>query len=368
MVIRSKYLVWDFNPVLFESGKVHLPIPVSVIGLILSFILFYEGYRYFSDQKSKPSKPVDGTLLASDAKMVEDDGAAPTMAAKSVSPRLSPLKVIALIVGSLIIGQLPTLPLHIWVIHTFGPIMIHWYALMWDLAFIVGYFMVLKMFRDAGKSPRRLDALLLYVLTGAVIGARLGQVFFYTPNFYFAHPLQILMIWNGGMASHGAAVGILIAVWLYVRKYPDMKYLWLIDRIVVPAVIGGAFVRVGNFFNSEILGHVSHLPWAIIFERVDMLPRQPSMLYEAVWYVIGFFVLWGLYRHYKGAPPEGLLFGVFLVYVFSGRILIEFTKTHQADFTTGWPIKMGQLLSIPFVLYGIWLLAKKVKYTNTARR
>lgn len=367
--MHSKYFVWDFNPVLFKSGKLHLPLPVSVIGLILSFFLYYEGYKYLSRRFAGISK-VNGSGNDSSEELHADvagtDNKAIAPKAESVSPHLHPLLVIALIVSSLVIGQLPTLPLHLWVIRTFGPVMIHWYALMWDLAFVVGYLLGRKMFNDAGKSLQRLDALLIYVLIGAVVGARLGQVFFYTPTFYFDHPLQILMIWNGGLASHGAAVGILIAVWLYIRKYPDMKYLWLIDRIVVPAIIGGAFVRVGNFFNSEILGHVSHLPWAIIFERVDMFPRQPSMLYEAVWYFIGFFILWWIYRRYKSTPPEGLLFGVFLVYVFVGRILIEFTKTHQAAFTTGWPVTMGQILSVPFVIFGIWLLARKVRYRQTA--
>lgn len=366
--MHSKYLIWDFNPVLFKSGKLHLPMPVSVIGLILSFFLYYEGYRFLVRKLSEASgikESTDDVPGSASPGGIAPDSAAVVPAENPVSPHVSPLLIIALIAGSLIVGQLPTLPLHLWVIHAFGPVMIHWYALMWDLAFVVGYLLGRKMFRDADKPVQRLDALLIYVLIGAVVGARLGQVFFYTPNFYFAHPLQILMIWNGGLASHGAAVGILIAVWLYVRKYPDMKYLWLIDRIVIPAIIGGSFVRVGNFFNSEILGHVSHLPWAIIFERVDMLPRQPSMLYEAVWYFIGFFILWWIYKHYKSSPPEGLLFGVFLVYVFVGRIAIEFTKTHQADFTAGWPITMGQILSVPFVAFGIWLLVKKVKYKES---
>ena len=367
--MHSRYLVWDFSPTFLRSGRIYLPIPVSVVGLILSSVLYYGGYRYLAGRADGSTGAADdakGARSPGEAGAPVDMDQAADMPSGAGSSRLSTVKVVALIVASLIVGQLLTVPLNIGIIRTFGPLTIRWYGLMWDIAFLLGYFLGLKMFRDAGKPLQRLDSLLLYVMIGTVVGARLGQVFFYTPDFYFAHPIQILEIWNGGLASHGAAAGALIAVWLYVRKYPDMKYLWLLDRIVIPATIGGAFVRIGNFFNSEILGQVSHLPWAIIFERVDMLPRQPSMLYEAAWYFMGFFLLWWIYRRYKGAPPDGLIFGVFLVYVFSGRIMIEFTKTHQADFTAGWPIKMGQLLSIPFVLFGIWLLTRKVKHKESA--
>ena len=367
--MHSKFLIWDFNPIFFSSGKIHLPIPISVVGLILASVIYYSGYRYFARRAAgSGSKPGDvtndeGADQLEPASDIEQKSTAVTQARSS---NLSIMKVGLLIAASFSIGQLLTVPLHLGIIHAVGPLTIRWYALMWELAFLAGYLFGAKMFRDAGKPVQRLDSLFVYAIIGIVVGARLGQVFFYTPNFYFAHPIQILEIWNGGLASHGAVAGALIALWLYVRKYPDMKYFWLLDRIVIPVTLGGAFVRIGNFFNSEILGHVSHLPWAIIFERIDMLPRQPSMLYEAAWYFIGFFLLWWIYRRYKGAPPDGLIFGIFLVYVFSGRIMIEFTKTHQADFTAGWPIKMGQLLSIPFILCGIWLLARKVKYKEPA--
>ncbi len=363
--MHSKYFVWDFSPTFLRSGRIHLPIPVSVVGLILSAVIYYAGYRYTAG-KASGTESAEGMQSSEGSGVTEDSYQAAAGSSGSPSRSVSGFRAGALIVASLIVGQLLTVPLSLGIIRAFGPLTIRWYGLMWDIAFLLGYLLGLKMFRDAGKPVQRLDSLLLYVMIGTVLGARLGQVLFYTPDFYFAHPIQILEIWNGGLASHGAAAGALIAVWLYVRKYPDMKYLWVLDRIVIPAAIGGAFVRIGNFFNSEILGHVSHLPWAIIFERVDLLPRQPSMLYEAGWYFIGFFILWRLYSRYKGAPPDGLIFGVFLVYVFSGRILIEFTKTHQADFTAGWPIKMGQLLSIPFILCGIWLLARKVKYKESA--
>lgn len=337
----SNYIVWDVNPIMLKTGQVHLPFPVSIIGLMLAFVFYYFGYSYLEKKRREKQS------------------------SKSKKDEPVPLPVtwtIGLIIGSVVIGQLLTIPLGLWVIHTFGPIRIRWYGLMWATAFLLGYYLGLKMFRDAGKSQELLDSLLIYIMIGTVIGARLGHVLFYQPDYYFAHPSEIIKIWHGGLASHGAAVGILIAIWLYIRKYPEMRYLWVLDRVVIPVAIGGAFVRIGNFFNSEIIGHVTHVPWAIIFERVDMLPRHPSMLYEAVCYMIGFFILWWIYKRYHAKPPEGLLLGIFLVYVFTGRFLIEYTKVRQADFTANWPITMGQLLSIPFVLFGIWLLVKKVKY------
>ncbi|HKI44965.1 MAG TPA: prolipoprotein diacylglyceryl transferase [Balneolales bacterium] len=337
------YFEWDVNPILLKIDQIHLPFAVSVVGLMLALVLYYLGYSYLEKQKLKQL---------------------PEESANSEPVALPASWTIGLIVGSVIIGQLFTVPPGLWIIHAFGPIRIHWYGLMWAIAFILGYYLGMKMFSDAGKSQERLDSLLIYIMIGTVIGARLGHVLFYQPDYYFAHPSEIIKIWHGGLASHGAAVGILIAIWLYVRKYPDMKYLWVLDRVVIPVAIGGAFVRVGNFFNSEIIGHVTHVPWAIVFERVDAFPRHPSMLYEAVCYLIGFFILWWIYKHYKASPPKGLLLGVFLVYVFTGRFLIEYTKVRQADFTAHWPITMGQLLSIPFVLFGIWLLVKKVDYSE----
>lgn len=338
---NSNFFVWDGSPVLFKSGVVNLPFAVSIVGLILAVVFYFLGYNYLEKQKIKNL---------------------PRKASGDERVTLPGSWIAGLIIGSLVVGQLVTVPLGWWVIHTFGPVTIRWYGVMFALAFLLGYYLGVKMFRDAGKPPERLETLLTYIMIGTVVGARLGHVIFYEPDYYFAHPSEIIKIWHGGLASHGAAIGILIAIWLYVRKFPNMKYLWVLDRVVIPVAIGGAFVRMGNFFNSEIIGHVSHVPWAIIFQRDDMLPRHPSMLYESLCYLIGFFILWWMYKKYKASPPEGLLLGVFLIYVFTGRFLIEFTKVRQADFTANWPITMGQLLSIPFVLFGIWLLVKKVKY------
>ncbi len=340
---HSKYIVWDTSPTLFKTGVINLPFAFSLAGIILSIILYYYIYNYLIKQKQKNRQ---GEVQ------------------KNKNITLPAIWTWSLIIGTLVVGQLVTIPFNIWLIHSLGPFTVRYYGVIFAIAFLLGYYLGVKMFKDAGKPQERLDVLFIYVIIATVIGARLGQVFFYTPDYYFSHPAEIIKIWHGGLASHGAAIGILIGIWLYVRKYPDMKYIWVLDRVVIPVVIGGAFVRIGNFFNSEIIGRVTHVPWAIIFERVDMLPRHPSMLYESFCYFIGFFILWRIYKHYKAAPPDGLLLGVFLVYVFVCRFLIEFTKTRQADFTANWPISMGQLLSIPFIIFGIWLLVKYVKYPS----
>ncbi len=339
----NSYFVWDGSPVLFSTGQLHLSFPVSIIGFILSVILYFYLYSIIEKRvKEKKSRKER----------------------KTESIKLPGTWIIGMIIGSLIVGQLVALPLGLWVVRTLGPVTIRWYGVLFALAFLVGYYLGTRMYRDAGQPIERLEALLTYIMIATIVGARLGHVLFYEPDYYFTHPTEIIKIWHGGLASHGAAIGMIIAIWLYTRKYRDLSFIWVCDRVVIPVAIGGAFVRIGNFFNSEILGHVSHVPWAIIFERHDMLPRHPSMLYESLCYFIGFIILWGIYRKYKGSPPEGLLFGVFLVYVFTGRFLIEFTKLPQADFTQGWPISMGQILSIPFVLLGIWILAKKVHYSK----
>ena len=319
----------------------HLPFGISIAGILISIALYYFAYDYLRKQKIKinPDNTQDNEKI-----------------------KFPLILIWGLIILTLLIGQAATIPFNLWVIHWVGPTTIRWYGVIFSFAFLLGYFLSAKMFKDAGKPQQRLESLFIYVFFGTVIGARLGQVFFYTPDLYFAHPFEIVKVWHGGLASHGAAIGILIAIWFYVRKYPDIGYIWVLDRIVIPVTIGGAFVRIGNFFNSEIIGKVTHVPWAIIFKLVDGLPRHPSMLYESICYFIGFFVLWHIYKKFKSSPPEGLLFGIFLVYVFTCRFLIEFTKTRQADFTAAWPVSMGQILSIPFVLFGIWLLIKKVHF------
>lgn len=239
-----------------------------------------------------------------------------------------------------------------------GPLQLRWYGLFFALAFILGFYIVEWMYRREGKPVEDLNAGLIYMLVGTLVGARLGHVFFYQAEYYLANPAQIPMIWHGGLASHGAVIGILVALWLYARSRDDQPYLWLLDRVAVPVALAGFFIRMGNFFNSEILGEPTDLPWAVIFERIDMVPRHPTQLYEALAYLTIFGVLFWLYRRYARRAPHGLLTGAFLTLVFSARFLLEFTKAPQAAFEAGLPLSMGQMLSIIPVVVGMGLFLR----------
>jgi prolipoprotein diacylglyceryl transferase len=183
---------------------------------------------------------------------------------------------------------------------------------------------------------------------------------FYDPAYYLANPLKILAIWEGGLASHGGNLGVLIALYLYQRKTSD-SYLWLVDRVSVAAALGSSFVRIGNFFNSEILGIPTQRAWGVVFARVDQLPRHPVQLYEALCYALVFVLLIIVYKKTYDKPIKGLLFGIFTALVFSIRFVLEFFKTEQAAYSIDLPISTGQMLSIPFALAGIGLIVWSLK-------
>ena len=239
-----------------------------------------------------------------------------------------------------------------------GPIPIRWYSLGWLLAFSVGFYLVRWMYRREGKPETDLETVLLYMILGAIIGARLGHCLFYRPDYYLSHPLEIVAFWKGfrGLASHGGAIGILVSLFIFSRRHPDQPYLWLVDRVVGPTALGGFFIRMGNLMNSEILGLPSDAPWAMIFVRVDSIPRHPAQVYEALSYLLIFFLLWFLYR-WKGLKlPSGFLLGTFLATVFGARFFIEFVKERHSPFEMGLPLSMGQILSIPTVAVGVGLM------------
>lgn len=246
-----------------------------------------------------------------------------------------------------------------------GPLPIRWYSLGWLLAFAVGFHLVRWMYRKEGKPETDLELVLLYMILGAIIGARLGHCFFYRPDYYLAHPLEIVAFWKGfrGLASHGGAVGILVALYFFSRRHPDQPYLWLVDRVVGPTALGGFFIRMGNLMNSEILGLPTDGPWGVVFARVDLVPRHPAQVYEALSYLAVFFLLLYLYRKFGRKLPAGLLTGLFLATVFGARFFIEFVKERHAAFEAGLPLSMGQILSIPVVLAGlalmVWALRKR---------
>ncbi|MDR8394596.1 prolipoprotein diacylglyceryl transferase [Aliifodinibius sp. S!AR15-10] len=324
----TDHFVWDADPSVFNLGTVNLPFPVAIWGLVLAVVAIIYGFSKLEEQKPKGKEEPAGW------------------------------KILAVIFGSLIGGQLLFLLLPSPTISQIGPIQPRWYGVLFASAFVVGYLLTRRMFMHANRDPQEVEQLLTYVLIGTVIGARLGHVFFYDASYYLRHPAEIIAIWHGGLASHGAAIGILLAMYYFVKKHRDMSYLWLADRVVMVVAIGGAFIRTGNFFNSEILGEPSSLPWAVIFARIDMIPRHPTMLYEAALCIATFAVLWVIYKRYKHQPPEGGIFGVFMLMLFTGRFLLEFTKMNQAGFASDWSINMGQWLSVPLIIAGIWLIRK----------
>ena len=237
-----------------------------------------------------------------------------------------------------------------------GPLSLRWYGLLFATGFVLGYFIVRKMFLKEGYTVELLDQLTMYMVIGTVIGARLGHVLFYDPVYYFSHPWKILAIWEGGLASHGAAIGILLSLYLFVRKN-KLNYLWLLDRIGIVVALGGVFIRLGNLMNSEIYGIQTSLPWGFIFKRDgEVLPKHPTQIYESLSYLAIFILLYTLYNKDIYVKQRGKLFGIFLILLFLARFLIEFIKNPQSDFEKHMLLDMGQLLSIPFIIIGIILI------------
>jgi phosphatidylglycerol:prolipoprotein diacylglycerol transferase len=240
---------------------------------------------------------------------------------------------------------------------------IRWYGLLFASGFAFGYFIMARIFKQEGKPEADMDSLTLHMVLGTVIGMRLGHCLFYQPDYYLAHPLEILFVWKGGYASHGAAIAIPIALWFYARAHAatQQTFLWILDRICYVTALAAVMIRLANFANSEIVGEPTDVPWAMIFPEVDMQPRHPTQLYEAAWYLLSFFILGRVYRRYRERTPQGILFGAFLLLVFGFRFVIEFLKKEQVPFEVGMPLNMGQILSIPFVLIGLYFFARGVR-------
>ncbi len=253
-------------------------------------------------------------------------------------------------------------------IFSVGFIHIRWYGLLFAGSFLVGLYIMSKIFSNENKSEDDLNDLVWYMILGTVIGARLGHCLFYNPSFYLSHPLEILMVWKGGLASHGAAIGILTAIYLYSKKKKDQPYLWVLDRVVITVAIGGAMIRLGNLFNSEIIGKPTDGNWGFIFERAQvanpMVPRHPAQLYESIAYLIIFIILYSIYKKHNGKINEGFLSGLALVMIFVFRFFVEFFKEVQEPFEVGMTLDMGQLLSIPAILLGIYLIIRSRKNTK----
>lgn len=235
---------------------------------------------------------------------------------------------------------------------------VFWYGLFFASTFLYGYLLFTWIFKREGRPVNEVSDLLLMVMAGTIIGARLGHILFYDPGYYFSHPEKILSLREGGLASHGAVAGILIAVWLYSRHATRQSFLWVCDRIGMAVPLSGCLIRLGNFFNSEILGTPANVPWAVVFSRIDTIPRHPVQLYESLAYLLIFLLQFSFYLKRGDGGTEGYLFGRFLLLVFGARFVIEFFKEGQAAFESGWPLTVGQLLSIPIMLVGAYLIWK----------
>jgi len=341
---------------------------------------------------------------------------------------------------------------------------VRWYGLLFAAAFFFGQLIITKIFKAEGKTEKDVDALTYYMIAATVIGARLGHCLFYQPDYYLANPIEILKIWEGGLASHGATLGILVAMWLYTRKRPDQSWLWILDRIVIVVALGGAFIRFGNLMNSEIIGKSADLPWSMVFlnplhsrimamegDRIEKISfqktsgdtsienqtyvpldlefvfardkmdgssvqafissslpnavessngdekhvyfnsnfsdakegftqdgkktlqvkifgmlRHPAMVYESISNFILFLILLGIWNKKRAQLPDGRLFSIFVVVLFSARFCYEFMKENQVAFESKLPLNMGQLLSIPLVLFGIWLFIRSYSLQKKA--
>ena len=239
-----------------------------------------------------------------------------------------------------------------------GSFAVRWYGLLFASSFFFGYIIMNKMFKNEKLGEDVLDRLTIYMAVGTIVGARLGHCLFYEPSYYLKNPLEILMIWHGGLASHGAGIGILLAIWYFARK-ERKDYLWVMDRIVITVALAGFFIRMGNLMNSEIYGVETTVPWGFVFLRNhEVAPKHPTQIYEAFAYLAIFVLLYKLYWVKKGEHLQGLLISLFLVLVFTSRFFIEFLKEDQVAFEATMKINMGQWLSIPFIVAGLWGLYK----------
>lgn len=249
------------------------------------------------------------------------------------------------------------------VIFKLGFFTLRWYSLAFMIGFLVGYEIVARMFKHEGAPERWLGLLLMWTVAGTIVGARLGHVFFYEWDLFSQNPIKILYVWEGGLASHGGAIGVILGVILFSIVTTKRSPLWTFDRLVVPIALVGGLIRLGNLMNSEIFGHATTLPWGFRFvnspEWQALYAGQachPTQIYEAICYFALFALLMWMYWHKNAEERPGLIFGVFLIGIFTPRFFIEFIKNPQEAFEQSMAINMGQWLSIPFIIAGISLI------------
>mgnify|MGYP001195838107 FL=1 len=263
-----------------------------------------------------------------------------------------------------------------------GSLSVRWYGLLWAIGIWLALFIVQKLFKHEKLSEEWLDKLFIYTVLGTIIGARLGHCFFYEwkpldvpvqflgitfsyGNHYLSHPWELLYIWRGGLASHGGALGILIAMILYNKNVSKKGLIWILDRLVIGAALTAASIRLGNLMNSEIYGSATSLPWGFIFLRDGQTEAMhPTQIYEMLYCLVAFAVAWWMYWKKEAYKQNGLILGVFLLITFGTRFLLEFIKLNQEAFESGMILNMGQILSLPFIIWGMWLLVRVKKQTT----
>lgn len=241
---------------------------------------------------------------------------------------------------------------------------LRWYGLCWLTGFIIAYILLRKIYKSEKIPSTELEALLTYALVGSVIGARLGHILFYDPIFYWNNPQEILpfkiypnLEFTGltGLASHGVIIGAFVSIYFYSKKY-KRNYLWVWDRLAIGASLVFALIRIGNLFNSEIIGKATSLPWAFVFQKVDYVPRHPTQIYEAVLYLFSGVVLYLLWKFKYPKNNSGYIFGIGLIMMGASRFMIEFLKENQVTFEKELFLNMGQILSIPMITLGVILV------------
>ena len=267
-----------------------------------------------------------------------------------------------------------------------GPLAVRWYGLCWLVGFAVAYLLVRRLYREQKIKDELFDPLFIYCFMGILLGARLGHCIFYEPDYFLTSvrgiiemflPIRFVdgninyagnwlfqltggaaaFVGYEGLASHGGTLGLMIALWLYVKK-TKLNIWTILDNIAIATGSMACFIRLGNLMNSEIIGKVTDVPWAFIFERVDQMPRHPGQLYEAIAYAILFGILWYLHKRMPEKIGTGWYFGFCLAYIFTFRFFIEYTKEVQEAFEASLPLDMGQILSIPFVILGVWCMVR----------
>lgn len=261
---------------------------------------------------------------------------------------------------------------------------VRWYSFCWAVGLVSVFLLMQRLYKEQRLSEEQFDPMFIYCFVGILVGARLGHCLFYEPGYYLSHIVEMLLpirqtmnpqLWTGwlewlptgnpdthwaltgyeGLASHGGTLGLMLALWLYARKV-KLPFLHVLDNVGIVTPVCACAIRIGNLMNSEIIGRPTDLPWAFVFERVDMLPRHPGQLYEAICYALFFFVGWHLYRKHPRRVGTGYFFGLCLLLIFLSRIFIEYTKENQEAFEDAMLLNMGQLLSVPFVILGAWCM------------